>query len=29
MGAGRLNPRIAFEHAFEIIKPGDMVQTSV
>ncbi len=29
MGACTLNPRIAFEHAFEIIKPGDVAQTSV
>jgi hypothetical protein len=29
MGAGRIDPRIAFEHAFENIKPGDVVNVGM
>jgi hypothetical protein len=29
MGAGRIDPRMAFEHAFENIKPGDVVNVGM
>ena len=29
MGAGRIEPRMAFEYAFEMIKPGDVVNVGI
>ena len=29
MGAGRIDPRMAFEHAFDQIKPSDVVNVGM